>query len=240
MNYVVLLAGGVGTRMNASVAKQHIHMGGHQIIEYTLRVFDKAADVDEIIVVSNADFIDAIEALKDRFHKLKHVVGGGPSRSLSVYHAVSFLQTICKGDDRIMISDAVRPCITGREIRECFSKLEQFPAVTTGVEVYETILQTADQNLTGIIQRDGVIRQTSPEAYLFSVLKELYIDTDLETVRQYRNIGIDQLFAKGVQIGIVKSTPLNFKITTQEDLYYFDSILKRGFEKLMFSEYDAE
>lgn len=78
-----------------------------------------------------------------------------------------------------------------------------------------------------IIQRDGIIRQTSPEAYLFSILKKLYIDTDIEKVKQYRNIGIDLLYSMGINIGIVKSTPLNFKITTQEDLYYFDSIIKR-------------
>ena len=236
MNYVILLAGGSGTRMNAPVAKQHINIGGHQIIEYTLHVFEKSKSVDRIIVVSNPVFIKQIENLQEKYSKLVNVIVGGSSRSMSVYNAINHLALYCDDNDKVVLSDAVRPCITSKEIEECFLKLDSFPAVTTGVEVYETILRTSNQELVDIIQRDGIIRQTSPEAYLFSILKKLYIDTDIEIVKQYRNIGIDQLYSMGINIGIVKSTPLNFKITTQEDLYYFDSIIKRGFEQLMFND----
>ena len=65
------------------------------------------------------------------------------------------------------------------------------------------------------------------------MLKWLYLDSSVDLIKKYRNIGIDQLFASGQEIGIVESNPLNFKITTQEELKLFENALKDGFLKFI-------
>lgn len=140
---------------------------------------------------------------------------------------------MCSENDKIIISDAARPCVSLREINDLIDMLNKYKAVTTGLECYETILKKENNTLKQIILRDGLIRQTSPEAYRFNVLKWLYIDASEDIVLGYKNIGIDQLFASGIEVGVVKSNPLNFKITTEEDLHLFESVLMQGFENII-------
>ena len=230
MNIVILLAGGSGTRLNSSVAKQHIVIKDHQIIEYTLLAFEQSPQVDDIIVVSNPQYIVNNIQLRSRFEKLVDVVPGGRTRIQSVQNAVKYLAEHYDDMDKMLFSDAVRPLVSMREIREVFSLLDAYDAVTTGVEVYETILKTdSEGKLNAIIHRDGVLRQTSPEGYRLFQLKKLYLDETEENITRYQNIGVDQLYDRGKEIGIVRSSPLNFKITTEEDLYYFEEVLRRGF-----------
>lgn len=236
MNIVVLLAGGVGQRMGAEIPKQHIIIENQQIIEYTLIAFSRSKSVDMILVVSNKEYLDKIEILKHRFKKLKHVIPGGETRIMSVYNAISFLSDRCSDFDKIIISDAARPCVRVNEIDKVFETLNSFIAVTTGVEVYETILKTKENEIIDIIHRDGVLRQTSPEGYIFKQLKRLYLEEHLSIIKTYQNIGIEQTKAFGEKVGIVRTSPLNFKITTPEDIFLFETVLSQGFDKFILCE----
>lgn len=233
MNYVVLLAGGVGSRMNTSLPKQHICIKGKQVIEYTLTAFSSSDDVDKIVIVSNNEYVDRCKELKKVFPKIVDVIEGGNTRILSVYNALSYLKGFCMNDDKIIFSDAVRPCITMREISELYESLNLHCASTTGVELYETVLHIQDSELLDIKSRDGLLKQTSPEAYTFGTLEHLYFDVDYQHMQGYRNIGIDILFEQGKPIGIVKSTAYNFKITTQIDVDIFESVLRLGFNNII-------
>ena len=233
MNIVVLLSGGSGTRMCGSLPKQHIMADNHQIIEYTLTAFSMSKYVDAIIVVSNPAYISYVHELKGTFEKLKWVIEGGDTRIQSVENAVGFLSDFCLPKDKIIFSDAVRPCVTLKEIENLVNSLDTYVAATTGVEVYETVLTLCNDTISTIIPREGVVRQTSPEGYLFGTLEQLYTHEKANTISQYRNIGIDQLYAQGVPVGVVKSNPLNFKITLPEDIYLFEAVLKQGFEKII-------
>lgn len=226
---VIILAGGNGARMKSSVPKQHLKVHNHQIIEYTLMSFSASHRIKDIMIVSNPTYINEVIKLSQNFPKVKRIISGGKTRSLSTYNAIDELKDVTDDDDKIIISDAARPCIRISEINKVMDALDEYRVVTTGVEVYETILRTNDRNLEEIIQRDGVFRQTSPEGYRFSVLRELYIDRPMETVSNYNNIGIDQMFESKEKIGIIASSPLNFKITTPEDISLFESVIKQGF-----------
>jgi len=233
MNIAVLLAGGNGTRMNTQERKQHIKVNGKQIIEYTLYAFSQSENIDSILLVSNKDEMCECEKLKNKYNKLKWIISGGKTRIESVYNAILYLKDICDENSKCVISDAVRPCITKREINELINCLDRYVGATTGVEVYETIIKVESEKICNVINRDGIFRQTSPEGYRYSMLKQLYLQTDKEVVDRYNNIGIDQLYSKNIDIGIVKSTPLNFKITTAKDIDLFEMTLKDGFEKII-------
>ena len=233
-NIVILLAGGSGLRMGADVPKQHIVMNEHQIIEYTLLAFSSCDAVDSILVVSNEKYMDKLEAHKLFFPKLRWVIKGGETRIRSAYNAIRFLQDECSDMDNVIITDGARPCVTHSEIKALFEKLKTFKAATTAIKCYETLLKVEDDSVVNLIPRDGIARQTSPEAYKYGVLRQLYIDADAETVDSYRNIGIDQLAAKGEKVAVVPSNVFNFKITTPEDLYMFDYVLKKGFDTIIY------
>lgn len=219
--------------MCGTLPKQHIVADHHQIIEYTLTAFSMSSSVDAIMVVSNPAYISYVRELKGSFEKLKWIIEGGDTRIASVENAIGFLSSFCNPKDKIIFSDAVRPCVTLKEIESLVNSLDIYVAATTGVEVYETVLTLRNDAISSIIPREGVVRQTSPEGYLFETLDALYIHEDTNTVSGYRNIGIDQLVAQGIPVGVVKSNPLNFKITLPEDMYLFEAVLKQGFEKII-------
>ena len=233
MNIAVLLAGGSGTRMKASIPKQHLEIRGHQLVEYTLQAYSMCKGIDKLLVVSHRDWISTYKDLQDRFPKLEWIIEGGSKRSLSVYNAVVFLAQVCGPEDFIIMADAVRPCITNRELSELLASLKVNDAATSGMELYETVLKMSEDTISDIFYRDSMFRQTSPEAYRFESLRELYLDRPMAEVEQYQNIGIDQLHGMRKRIGIVRSTPLNFKITTSEDLLLFDMVVKKGFENYL-------
>lgn len=229
---VIILAGGKGTRMKHDVAKQHLTIKNKQIIEYTLSVFSKIERIDRIVVVSSKEYIDIVNSLKSKYPKLKIVCTGGETRSMSVFNGIKAIETDTKSEDLVLFSDAVRPCVTIKEINDLIDSLKHYSAVTTGLDCYETILKTSDGFVKEIIDRKGLIRQTSPEGYKFDVLQKIYLDVSEETIKKYKNIGIDQLIEQGYQIGVVHSNPLNFKITTQSDLKIFEAIVEKGFDDL--------
>lgn len=231
MNIVVILAGGVGSRMKLDVPKQHMKVHSRQIIEYTLWAFSSVKLVDAILVVSNEKYIDQMSKLSGKYDKLKWVIPGGDTRIWSVYNAVDFLKDICKGEDKIIVTDAARPCVRHSETVRVLEALDTYQVVTTGVEIYETILRTEHEKISDIIQRNGVFRQTSPEGYHYAVLYDLYKNKEHEVIESYTNIGLEPVYNSNVEIGIVKTSPLNFKITTVEDIYLFETVIERGFEK---------
>ncbi|MBO5718033.1 MAG: 2-C-methyl-D-erythritol 4-phosphate cytidylyltransferase, partial [Bacteroidales bacterium] len=81
-NIAVILAGGVGSRLGNERPKQFYIMAGKTIIEHTIDAFEQNEAIDEIAVVSNADYIDDIHQLiaQNTWQKLRVVLPGGRER----------------------------------------------------------------------------------------------------------------------------------------------------------------
>lgn len=57
----------VGSRFGANIPKQFVEINNKPIIAYTLETFQKAIEIDQIVVVSVAGWEDYIERLKNNF-----------------------------------------------------------------------------------------------------------------------------------------------------------------------------
>ena len=58
---VVLLAGGVGKRMGASIPKQYLKLRGREIATYSLEMFASMKEVSEIVIVCDPSWRDVFE-----------------------------------------------------------------------------------------------------------------------------------------------------------------------------------
>jgi 2-C-methyl-D-erythritol 4-phosphate cytidylyltransferase len=114
MNIAVVLAGGTGNRMGASVPKQFMHVLGKPVIVYTLEVFESHPDIDAIEVVLLEGYEDQMQKYKEEYNltKLKWITTGGANFQESVYNGVTFLENHCTNDDIIMLAMSVCPLIT--------------------------------------------------------------------------------------------------------------------------------
>ena len=79
MNYVIIFAGGVGTRMKSEMPKQFLNVDDKPILVHTIEKFENHPDIDGIVVVINIYFINFSKDLRHKcnLNKLRCIIGGG-------------------------------------------------------------------------------------------------------------------------------------------------------------------
>ena len=121
MNAALIFAGGTGTRMNIkTMPKQFLPLHSKPIILYTLEQFEYHPDIDAIVVVCIASWIDHLKMLlqKNNFTKVKWVVPGGASGQESIYNGLKALHDNCPEDTIVLVHDGVRPLVNAQVISE--------------------------------------------------------------------------------------------------------------------------
>ena len=83
MNVAIVVAAGKGTRLGGHQPKQFLELCGVPIIVHTLRQFERAEEINEIIVVVPAEEMAAFSSLAEKFavRRLFRVVAGGSTRA---------------------------------------------------------------------------------------------------------------------------------------------------------------
>ena len=111
-NIAVIFAGGTGQRLGAEIPKQFLEIGGKEIIVKTLEIFQDNENVDEIYVVSIADWIDHVNDLIERYKltKVRRVVPGGATGQDSIFIG---LDEVHKDHEEaiVLIHYGVRPLV---------------------------------------------------------------------------------------------------------------------------------
>ena len=120
MNYVILLAGGVGKRMGADIPKQFIKIEGKPIIVYSIENFQRNDQIKKIVVVCVKEWIDYVKELVKEYSltKVEWIIEGGSTGHDSIKNGVFFLKDKVNPDDFIIIHDAVRPILPQKAIDE--------------------------------------------------------------------------------------------------------------------------
>ena len=87
----IILAGGKGKRMGASVSKQFINIKGKPLLYYTLKKFIDNSNIDEIILVLPQEEIEyCMKTVLNKYDlKVTKIISGGKERQDSVYNALN-------------------------------------------------------------------------------------------------------------------------------------------------------
>ena len=100
--------------------KQFLKVGGKTILETAALKFNKVEYVDEIIVVTNSDYIKKTMELlsKPSYNKVTKVIPGGRERQDSIFCGVKALGEI-QCNDIVLIHDGARPFVEKNVIERC-------------------------------------------------------------------------------------------------------------------------
>ena len=224
INIAVILAGGIGSRIKTNqLPKQFIMVQGKTILGHTIDIYDQSPSIDQIFLVANKLYYSMVFELSQQYTKVTRVITGGETRNLSVRNSIEALNQICFESDNIIITDAVRPFTLKSEIEDLLNTLGSCECATTATENHETILKLSDNSeISSVIQRNNLHRQTAPEGYKFGILKDLYIGIEESIINNYTNIGIDELVKAQRRVKIVNCSPINIKITKDADIKLFN------------------
>jgi 2-C-methyl-D-erythritol 4-phosphate cytidylyltransferase len=217
---VLLLAGGIGSRMQSVVPKQYIKLGDMPIARYSFDIFLSMPEVIEIVVVCSAEHKQYFEN-----HSSDHITvtfaPPGPLRQDSVYSGLTSMRSAA---ELVCIHDAARPYINTKMIRNVLHAAQETGAAAAAVKVKNTIKQ-ADSN--------GLVVKTLPREHLWEVqtpqiIKKTLLLDGFAASREKPSIVTDdvsliELLNQPVQL--VEGCYKNIKITTPEDLSFCQSLL---------------
>ena len=212
-NVVIILAGGVGSRMGCEVPKQFMEIGGRKVIECTVDMFERNVLIDEIAVVMNPMYVKEMEDIveRNRWGKVACVLNGGSERYMSTLSALEWYRG--RGEMNMLFHDAVRPFVSDRIINDVVSSLEVNDAVGVAVPVTDTIFEVDDSCVRSVLRRDVLRRAQTPQGFKYSVI-----------ARAYEKCGIVARYLPEVRIAVVDGDKRNIKITYKEDLLFAERL----------------
>ena len=114
MNIALILAGGTDARFKMEIPKQFVNVNNRPLIVYTMEIFQKHPDIDEIVVICLEGWQEMVRAYGKQFNitKLREVVTGGKDAQESTYHGLNVLKERIGQGDIVVIHDAIRPMVS--------------------------------------------------------------------------------------------------------------------------------
>lgn len=225
----ILLAAGRGRRMESSVQKQYMLLGGKPLIYYSLKALQESEDIDEIILVSGKGDLDYCrESLvkKYGFSKVKRIVEGGKERYDSVYAGLK----ACENCSYVLIHDGARPFLDSGMIKRAAESAESHRACVLGMPVKDTI-RIADKEGygSGTPSRDSVWMVQTPQAFFYPLLREAYERMFFSQMTEsMTDDGMVVERMMGVPVKLIEGSYRNIKITTPEDMMIAEVFLENS------------
>ena len=227
-NIAIILAGGIGSRLNAGVPKQFLKIAGMSVIEHTINVFQKHNRIDEIAVVVNNAYRGKIESyiIKNHFTKVKKILNSGTERHFSSLSAIRAYED--ERECNLIFHDSVRPLIGAFTIDRVIEALEEYEAVDVAIPSADTVIEVNDENnIQTIPIRNRVKRGQTPQGFRYSLIKRAY-DKALQdpSFTTTDDCGVVLKYCPEVKIHVVEGEDANMKLTYKEDLYLIEKLFQ--------------
>ncbi len=220
--YVIIVAGGRGTRMGGEVPKQFRCVGGRPVLMRSVEAFLNAYPDIAIVLVLPRDQQDYWKTLCNEydFRVPMQVADGGATRFESVSNGLALIPD--EADAVVGVHDGVRPFVTCDMIHRCYENAEEGRATIPVVSVVETIRHLQpDGNSTTKNREDFRLVQT-PQTFPLTMLRAAYAQpydpafTDDASVVEHM----------GERIHLVPGDRRNIKLTTPEDLLLAEALCR--------------
>lgn len=229
--YFMILAGGIGSRMNSpELPKQYLKLGEEPIIIRTIRNFIDFGTFRAGVICCPVDWIEYTKALLFEYGILSDtvfVIPGGSNRNSSVKNGCRFLnETFTVSDsDIILTHDAVRPFINSRIIKDNIAAVQEYGAANTVMPVYDSVLRSSTgEFLTEHVSRKELFRVQTPQSFRLSELTNLINLLSDEELEKYTDVA--SVFSdRGYRVKLCKGSDYNIKITTPYDLAVAQTII---------------
>ena len=220
----VILAAGSGSRMGGDVTKQWLDIGGIPTVVRSILAFDACKNVKEIIVCAKKDELARYEGLAEKYgiKKLKKVVSGKETRQLS---ALEGFKRISEKATFVAVHDAARCLITPEMIEKTVKGAVLNGCAVAASRATDTVkLVNSRIFVTDTPERSSVWLAATPQIFetdiyrasAYVALKDKITVTDDASMAEHAGFAV-----KLVDIGRE-----NIKITTKEDVFLAEAILK--------------
>ncbi len=217
--YLIIVAGGTGSRMEQVLPKQFILLNNEPIIIKTINCFLKYNPTINIIISVHKNFKTYLEELLKANNIINvKITLGGTTRFQSVKNGLKLITDTLA---IVAIHDAARPFVSLQTIKNCFETATLKGNAIPCISLNESIREVKIKKNTAVNRANYKIIQT-PQCFLVSKLKKafnqpynpLFTDdaTVLESIKE--------------PIFLVEGNIENIKITNPHDLLIANAFLK--------------
>ena len=217
----VIVAAGNSSRMGKP--KIFLPLWGKTVLEWTLEAFQRAGQVDSIVLVIRPQDQEMVSFLSGKkLQKPYKIVLGGESRQQSAANGA----VAAEDSGWIAIHDGARCLITPDEIDGVISDAKKWGASALAVPVKDTI-KLAD--------KDGMVSYTPDRSLLWSMQTpqvfplEMYRTEICKAVKEGREYTDDCQLWEYLKhpIHLYRGEYTNIKLTTEDDLAVAESVIKK-------------
>lgn len=228
MNIAIILSGGVGSRMGLNIPKQYVVVNGQPIISYCLQTFLCNEHTDAIVIGVADEWKEYVIEQMEKLHPAKPVFYAAPgeTRQYSIFNALRVVKDQGYSDDSfVIIHDAARPLVSDELINRCYEACNRADGSMPVIAVKDTTYYSEDgKSITSLLDRSKLWAGQAPEAFVFGKYLQIHEKMSHEELLKI-NGSTEIAFKQGLKVEMVEGDPMNFKITTPEDLSNFESII---------------
>ncbi|MCI0634375.1 MAG: 2-C-methyl-D-erythritol 4-phosphate cytidylyltransferase [Actinobacteria bacterium] len=214
----IVLAAGRGERLDPSLPKALVQVGGRTIVARGVGVASGCRGIDGVVVVAPAGFEDAVAELVRPFG-VSDVVTGGATRQASVRAA---LDAVPAGIRAIVCHDAARPFATAELFERAMAALDGWNGVVPTLPVVDTLKRLAGERIEGTEPRGAFALAQTPQVFEADALRAAHEAALRDGVEATDDAAL--LERAGYRIRAIDGERLNLKITTWDDVRLAEAI----------------
>uniref|UniRef100_A0A0D9YID8 2-C-methyl-D-erythritol 4-phosphate cytidylyltransferase, chloroplastic n=2 Tax=Oryza TaxID=4527 RepID=A0A0D9YID8_9ORYZ len=218
---VVLLSGGQGKRMGASMPKQYLPLLGLPIALHSLKTFCQLKEVKEVVVVCDPDYKDIFEGSIENVQIPIKFALPGKERQDSVYNG---LQEIDGDSELVCVHDSARPLVSSEDVKKVLEDAIVHGAAVLGVPVKATIKE-ADSNsfVVKTLDRKTLWEMQTPQVMRPSLLRDGFELVKRDGLEVTDDVSIVEYLKHSVYI--TEGSYTNIKVTTPDDLLLAERLM---------------
>ena len=213
---VVIAAGGTGVRFGADKPKQFMPLQGEAVVIRAMAPFCVHPFCRNIVIAVHRDWFQWLVDELNLHHSWGTCIGivpGGEERADSVYAGLKTLNS----PEIVLIHDAARPFVSIKMINESVLAAQEYGAAAVAVPVTDTIKREKDGFIAKTIDRTGLWRVQTPQAFRYDIIMKAYKMAQEEGFKATDDCMLVEKYLK-TKIKIVQGADFNIKITSPEDM----------------------
>ena len=225
----LILAGGVGSRMNLSIPKQFVVVDGMTVLQHTMLAFQRHQLVSAIYVVASPQWAETVrqQAKEAGIDKFASCLNAGENSFQSAKNGIMALKKEESENTVVLIHDAVRPLVSqdviSRNIAVCLSRGN---AITTLPSQESYMVVDAGENVSSTyILREKLLRAQTPHTFLLGELTTMMQEAEERGITYSQSIFTLANELGHVPLHTAEGEMMNFKLTLPSDFTIFQAIL---------------
>lgn len=229
MNIGIILAGGTGSRVGASIPKQFIKVMNKPILAYTLEIFQNNENIDAIEIVCHKDWVNDVEKICEKYNitKKSWICIGGATFQESTMNGILNLKGKIADDDIVVISFGVSPMTPQEDINDSIRVCMKHGNAIASADIdLCTCIKDDEYSTTQNIIRETIKGFANPWTFKFGDLCETYEEAIRKDILKDIEPHTTSLYlALGKKLWFSQSTSPQCKITHKADLDVFEGSL---------------